>query len=97
MLPLQAVADAYYVLSDSARRREYDALLAARSYSDRSTDADASANFFASFANMFTNTAGASGGAPADQPGEPFGERPDAEATFGNVFEEVWPLILLNY
>lgn len=77
------------MLSDPARRREYDALLAARSYNDRSTDADASANFFANFANMFSNAAGAKPPPPEAEPEEPFVERPDADATFGNVFEEV--------
>lgn len=77
------------MLSDPARRREYDALLAARSYSEKSTDADASANFFANFANMLSNAAGPNTAPPAAEPEEPFVERPDADATFGNVFEEV--------
>ncbi|CAG8521420.1 9566_t:CDS:2 [Acaulospora colombiana] len=85
----QAVADAYYVLSDPARRREYDALLASRAYTERSADADASNNFFANFANMF---AGAAAGTNAPQtenkPEDLFGERPDPDATFGNVFDE---------
>jgi hypothetical protein len=74
-----------------ARRREYDALLASRAYSERSTSADASANFFSNFANMFQGASTASGSAhaePKEEPEEPF-ERPDAEATFGNIFEEV--------
>lgn len=92
----QTVADAYYVLSDPARRREYDALLASnsRSYAG-STTADDSANFFSNFANMFQGAAFGSAGAPGNGPAEeehaqegPF-ERPDAEATFGNVFEEL--------
>ncbi|KAG8836530.1 hypothetical protein FRB91_010615 [Serendipita sp. 411] len=85
----QSVADAYYVLSDPVRRREYDALLASRSYSDRSTDADASSNFFSNFANMFSGAAGStSANAQAEDKPEEF-ERPDAEQTFGNVFEEL--------
>ncbi|PVG04631.1 DnaJ-domain-containing protein [Serendipita vermifera] len=86
----QAVADAYYVLSDPARRREYDALLAARAYTERSADADASNNFFANFANMFAGAA-AGGNAPQteNKPEDLFGERPDPDATFGNVFDEL--------
>lgn len=93
------MADAYYVLSDPIRRREYDALLASRAYSERtSTDPDASSNFFSNFANMFSG-AGASAGASTsagtstqqaeEKEEEPFGERPDPEQTFANVFEEV--------
>lgn len=84
------------MLSDPIRRREYDALLASRAYSERtSTDPDASSNFFSNFANIFTG-AGTSSGNNTQQPEEekqeePFGERPDAEATFANVFEEVSP------
>lgn len=93
---VQTVADAYYVLSDPARRREYDALLSSqRSNYAGSTSADDSANFFSNFANMFQGAAfgsagpSGSGAAPAEEkPEEPF-ERPDAETTFGNVFEEV--------
>jgi len=92
----QTVADAYYVLSDPPRRREYDALLASQSRSyTGSTTADDSANFFSNFANMFQGAAFGSAGAsgsnaaqPEDKPEEPF-ERPDAETTFGNVFEEL--------
>jgi len=74
----QAVADAYYVLSDPTRRTEYDALYASRSYSDRTDDP----NFFAKFANMFAG--GGSGTAPAGQ-----GQRPDAEGVFSDVFEDL--------
>ncbi|CCA67878.1 hypothetical protein PIIN_01701 [Serendipita indica DSM 11827] len=86
----QAVADAYYVLSDPTRRREYDALLASHSYSERTTDADASSNFFSAFANMFTGAAnaGSSSGTQPEEKPEPF-ERPDAENTFADVFEEM--------
>jgi len=77
---------------------EYDALLASRSYSDRSTSPESSANFFSSFANMFQGATAASGGAHAESEGhpeEPF-ERPDAEATFANIFDEVGPLPLFD-
>ena len=40
----QAVADAYYVLSDTKRRREYDVLYKTRR--DRTTDPGSSSNFF---------------------------------------------------
>ena len=74
----QSVADAYYVLSDSARRKEYDNLYSTRS--DKSEKPGASANFFSTFASMF----GTAGAAPAGE-----GQRPDAEGVFGDVFEDV--------
>ncbi|KAF9044839.1 hypothetical protein BDZ89DRAFT_1089775 [Hymenopellis radicata] len=70
----QIVADAYYVLSDLARRREYDALYASRS--SRNTDPSSSTGFFSQFAGMF------SGGAPAPQ-------QPNPEGVFADVFEEL--------
>ncbi|CAE6423466.1 hypothetical protein RSOLAG1IB_02786 [Rhizoctonia solani AG-1 IB] len=73
----QAVADAYYVLSDPVRRKEYDTLFAQRTpYS--TTDPGASESFFAHFTNMFT------GGSS-----EPPPHRPDAEGVFGDVFEDL--------
>ncbi|EPQ60821.1 DnaJ-domain-containing protein [Gloeophyllum trabeum ATCC 11539] len=83
----QAVADAYYVLSDPTRRSEYDVLYA--SQPRRSQDPNASSNFFSQFANMFAGAAGGSG-AGAGQPGTPpAGQRPDAEGVFSDVFEEL--------
>jgi len=82
----QAVADAYYVLSDPTRRREYDSLYSSRSYSDnKSQDPNSSKNFFAQFASMF----GAAAGTPAGDgmPGD--GSRPDAEGVFADVFDEL--------
>jgi hypothetical protein len=76
----QVVADAYYVLSDPTRRREYDTLYESRSYNDRTDNPNSSTSFFAQFANMFTG--GSSGAAPAAQ-------RPDAEGVFADVFEEL--------
>jgi len=76
----QAVADAYYVLSDPTRRREYDSLYSTRARREKESEPDASssANFFAQFASMF------GGGAGATPP-----ERPDADHVFGDVFEEL--------
>lgn len=81
----KAVADAYYVLSDKTRRREYDTLYASRSKNDRTNDPTSSTNFFANFANMFASAAGSSdaGAAPAE------GEQPNAEGVFANVFDDV--------
>lgn len=79
------MADAYYVLSDSTRRKEYDTLYASRSSSDRSAEPDASSSFFANFPNIFSSAAGA----PPRPEGSPEAQRPDAEGVFGNVFEEV--------
>ncbi|CAE6449351.1 unnamed protein product [Rhizoctonia solani] len=73
----KVIADAYYVLSDPVRRKEYDILFAQRTpYS--TTDPGASESFFSHFANMFT------GGSSETPP-----QRPDAEGVFGDVFEDL--------
>ncbi|KAJ6504365.1 DnaJ domain-containing protein [Mycena vulgaris] len=77
----QAVADAYYVLSDVTRRREYDALYTSRTRADRTEDPGSSSSFFTQFSSMF----GGAGAAPAPNAGE----RPDAEGVFADVFEEL--------
>ncbi|KIK71150.1 hypothetical protein GYMLUDRAFT_33284, partial [Collybiopsis luxurians FD-317 M1] len=69
--------DAYYVLSDPTRRREYDSLHASRASRERSEDPRSSTNFFSQFGSMFGGS-----GAQADQ-------RPDADGVFGDVFEEL--------
>ncbi|KAG1757428.1 hypothetical protein EDB19DRAFT_1657423 [Suillus lakei] len=74
----QAVADAYYVLSDPVRRKEYDALYSSKGAGDKSSDPKASSSFFTHFASMF----GGAGATPAQEP------RPDAENVFADVFEE---------
>jgi len=84
ILRMKAVADAYYVLSDTTRRREYDALYASRSTSDRTNEPSSSANFFANFASMFSGAAGASAGAAPTE-----GEQPNAEGVFADVFDDV--------
>jgi len=81
----QAVTDAYYVLSDPQRRREYDQLAASKSSSEQTTDPTASSNFFTTFASMFSSTGTGTGTAPAD----PAGQRPDADRVFGDVFEDL--------
>jgi hypothetical protein len=75
----QAVADAYYVLSDLKRRKEYDALYAAQSSSNKTNDPTSSSSFFSQFTGMF----GDQGTGTAGQ------ERPDAEGVFADVFEEL--------
>lgn len=75
----QAVADAYYVLNDKSRRREYDTLYASRPR-DRTDDPASSSSFFSQFTGMFP---GANNGAPTGE------ERPDAERVFSDVFEEL--------
>jgi len=76
----QAIADAYYVLSDPKRRREYDLLYNARS--DR-TDAPGSSNaFFTQFANMFSGSTGAAGEQPENV-------QPDPNGVFADVFDEL--------
>jgi len=81
----QAIADAYYVLSDPTRKREYDLQWGRRGFEERTTDPNASANFFANFANMFTGSAPSNATPPSDG----FGQRPDADNVFGDVFEEL--------
>lgn len=83
------MADAYYVLSDAARRKEYDALYSSRSHSERTTEPDASTSFFANFANMFGGAANGDAGPGPRAEGFAEGQRPDAEGVFGDVFEEV--------
>jgi curved DNA-binding protein CbpA len=73
----QAVADAYYVLSDPARRREYDVL-----YASRSSAGTDSSNFF-KFASMFGNAANGTGAAPTTD------AHADADGVFADVFDEV--------
>jgi len=97
----QAVADAYYVLSDSGRRREYDILLSSRPASSRSSEPSSSGAFFADFAKFFSGAASAGGGAsktdsaakekasPQAQGPGVAPERPDAEYVFTGVFEEM--------
>ncbi|KIL70692.1 hypothetical protein M378DRAFT_479052 [Amanita muscaria Koide BX008] len=76
----QAIADAYYVLSDPKRRREYDLLYNART---KRTDAPgASRNFFTQFASTF----GASTGAADTQPEN---AQPDPNGIFADVFDEL--------
>ncbi|POY71409.1 hypothetical protein BMF94_5721 [Rhodotorula taiwanensis] len=79
----QAVADAYFELSDPSRRRAYDQLRKANQ--TRWTDSsDESANFW----NYFGGGAGRQ--QEEDDAAEPEDfERPDPEHVFGNVFEEL--------
>ncbi|KAI0932363.1 hypothetical protein AcV7_000513 [Taiwanofungus camphoratus] len=79
----QAVADAYYVLSDSTRRREYDALYASRGPQEKTGEPGVSADWFSTFASMF---GGASGQSPT---GATAADRPDAEHVFADVFEDL--------
>ncbi|KAJ7246266.1 DnaJ domain-containing protein [Mycena haematopus] len=78
----QAVADAYYVLSDPSRRREYDALYTSRR-SDRTDDPGSSNTFFNQFSGMFGGS-GRAGAAPAAD-----AQRPDADGVFADAFEEL--------
>ncbi|KAJ7161323.1 DnaJ domain-containing protein [Mycena crocata] len=78
----QAVADAYYVLSDNTRKREYDSLYTSRKR-DRTDDPGASNSFFNQFSGMFGGPN--AGAAPAPDAGQ----RPDAEGVFADVFEEL--------
>ncbi|PFH54606.1 hypothetical protein AMATHDRAFT_72388 [Amanita thiersii Skay4041] len=75
----QAIADAYYVLSDTKRRKEYDALYNAQT-SDKTDDPTSSRNYFAQFANMF-------GSGPTNAQSET--QQPDPDGMFADVFEEL--------
>lgn len=75
----QAVADAYYVLSDPQRRKEYDNLYNTRS--DRTDSPSSTYDFFSHFANIF--------GGGTFQQSEANTAQPDAEGVFADVFEEV--------
>ncbi|KAH9857909.1 DnaJ domain-containing protein, partial [Lenzites betulinus] len=81
----QAVADAYYVLSDPTRRKEYDILYTTRGPQERTDQPNASANFFSTFSNMFGQGAGGAQSAT----GATAADRPDAEHVFADVFEEL--------
>ncbi|KAF8832466.1 hypothetical protein HHX47_DHR1001396 [Lentinula edodes] len=74
----QAVADAYYMLSDATRRKEYDSLRASKTPNERSTDSKSSYNFFSQFFG------GSSAGTQAEA-----NQQPNAEGVFTDVFEEL--------
>jgi len=59
----QAVADAYYVLSDQQRRSDYDRL----SSTSTSTNGPNASSFFSTFSGMFTGSGGDGQRADADQ------------------------------
>ncbi|RSH92063.1 hypothetical protein EHS25_009434 [Saitozyma podzolica] len=88
----QAVADAYYVLSDPARRAEYDSLFRSRpasAFTDETASEfeqeQASGSFFQNFSSFFQNaTAAGAGPAPTETHA-----RPDPNGVFGDVFEEM--------
>ncbi|CAA7266573.1 unnamed protein product [Cyclocybe aegerita] len=73
----QAVADAYYVLSDPKRRQEYDNLYKSRA--DRSANPETSSSFFSQFAHSFGGSSSAQTGAA----------QPDANGVFADVFDEL--------
>ncbi|KIK06856.1 hypothetical protein K443DRAFT_129441 [Laccaria amethystina LaAM-08-1] len=73
----QAVADAYYVLSDPKRRQDYDVLYTSRG--DRTDDPASSSGFFSQF---FSNPGARRTDAPAEG-------QPDADGVFADVFEEL--------
>jgi len=78
----QAVADAYFILIDDNRRRNYDRLRASR---PTSSSASSSASYFASF---FGGNNASNNEDPAEEELREDG-RPDPGHVFGNVFEEM--------
>ena len=95
------MADAYYVLSDATRRREYDILLSSRPSASHSSEPASSGAFFADFARFFSGGAAApeagtstSSGAKAGPSPQAYGpgvapNRPDAEYVFTDVFGDL--------
>jgi len=89
----QKVADAYYILSNPTRRKEYDLILRAQQQESNSTSGrqNQSSNnpfsdplhFFKSF--LFNNSQGPS----PNSTGQGNQSRPDPEATFADVFEDL--------
>ncbi|WVF70237.1 hypothetical protein IAT40_005026 [Kwoniella sp. CBS 6097] len=87
----QIVSDAYYVLSDPARRAEYDALFRSRPSSAFTDDnaseyeqEQASGNFFENFAQFFQNATGAGAGtSTGSAPGEKASAGPGAGSGAG--------------
>ncbi|KAG6832464.1 hypothetical protein H0H92_001510 [Tricholoma furcatifolium] len=73
----QALADAYYVLSDPARRRDYDAIYTSKPSSDRTSDPNASPGLFSRFSSSFT-------GSSTEQTSQS-----NADYVFADVFEEL--------
>lgn len=98
----QSLADAYYVLSNTDRRRDYDAARVSRGTTafdegEEEQEQSSSANFFSSF---FQSAAGAGAGAGASAGGEKkgghgasagdaAGSQPQASGVFNDVFEEM--------
>ncbi|WWD17645.1 hypothetical protein CI109_102086 [Kwoniella shandongensis] len=82
----QVVSDAYYVLSDPARRAEYDSLFRSRPQSAFTEDnaseyeqEQASGNFFANFAQFFQNANATGTSSAAD------GEKSQSAGSFGGA------------
>jgi len=82
----QAVADAFYVLSDPQRRSDYDQLSSSISSSARTSDPNASNTFFGMFSDMLTSTRGAGQSEAAPEQSV---QRPNADIIFGTVFEDL--------
>ncbi|ORY73407.1 DnaJ-domain-containing protein [Leucosporidium creatinivorum] len=82
----QAVADAYYTLSDTGRRASYDRLRTSQPSSSRTSNPTADAS---SFFNFFSSRAGAPDDFAEDDEAESEYGQPDAEYVFGNVFEDM--------
>ncbi|OAV96351.1 hypothetical protein PTTG_00670 [Puccinia triticina 1-1 BBBD Race 1] len=90
----QKVADAYYVLSDPSRRREYDEIWRTQQQSNFNSDHrnQTTGNSFSDplqfFKNFLFNYTQGSTSNSTHQP-EGHQSRPDPEATFADVFEDL--------
>ncbi|KDE09688.1 hypothetical protein MVLG_00092 [Microbotryum lychnidis-dioicae p1A1 Lamole] len=85
----QAVADAYYTLSDTSRRSNYDQLRSSRPSSSRTSNFDSSSSYFNFFNSARqSNTADAQDAYDDDKESDA-GTQPDAEHVFGSVFEDM--------
>lgn len=83
------MADAYYVLSDPIRRREYDLLLRSRPSAARSSDPRSSDNFFSEFASYFNKARTSQDKAKHSHPGSA-GFEPEEEDEDGMPMGEGW-------
>jgi len=73
------------VLSDPQRRSDYDRLSSSKSSSERTSDPNASSNFFRMFSGIFTTAGNNNSHGPTEQPDQ----RPNADQVFGDVFEDL--------
>lgn len=85
-LIFQSISDAFYTLSDSTRRANYDRLRSQQPKEKRTSDPNSSKNYFDYFSNLASGF-GAAGSSSNGATGT--GTRVDPEFVFSNVFEDL--------